>query len=66
MKAVISSKPERTRKLPKDRTLYRRRYLVEVFFHNLKRFRGVATRFDKTRASYLAFIHIACIALWLN
>ncbi len=64
--AVISSKPERKRKIPKDRALYRKRYLVEVFFHNLKRFRGIATRFDKTRASYLAFVHIACIALWLN
>jgi transposase len=66
IKAVISSKPERKRKLPKDRKLYRKRYLVEVFFHSLKRFRAIATRFDKTRASYLAFVHIACIALWLN
>jgi transposase len=66
IKAVISSKPERKRAIPKDRTLYRTRYLVEVFFHNLKRFRGIATRFDKTRASYLAFVHIACITLWLN
>jgi transposase len=66
IKAVISSKPERKRKIPKDRALYRTRYLVEVFFHNLKRFRGIATRFEKTRASYLAFVHVACIALWLN
>jgi len=65
MKAVISSKPERKRAIPKDRKLFRKRYLVEVFFHSLKRFRGIATRFDKTRASYLAFVHIACIALWL-
>jgi transposase len=66
IKAVISSKPERKRKIPKDRKLYRKRYLVEVFFHNLKRFRGIATRFDKTRASYLALVHIGCISLWLN
>ena len=66
IKPVISSKPERKRALPKDRKLYRTRYLVEVFFHSLKRFRGIATRFDKTRACYLAFVHIACIALWLN
>lgn len=66
IKAVISSKPERKRKIPKDRKLYRKRYLVEVFFHELKRFRAIATRYDKTRASYLAFVHIACIALWLN
>jgi transposase len=66
IKAVISSKPERKRAIPKDRRLYRKRYLVELFFHSLKRFRGVATRFDKTRASYLALIHVACILLWLN
>jgi len=66
IKAVISSKPERKRKIPKDRKLYRKRYLVEVFFHNLKRFRGIATRFDKTRSSYLAFVQIGCICLWLT
>jgi transposase len=66
IKAVISSKPERKRKIPKNRALYRMRYLVEVFFHNLKRFRAIATRFDKTRRSYLATVHLGCIVLWLN
>ena len=66
IKAVISSKPERKRAIPKDRTLYRKRYLVELFFHGLKRFRGIATRFDKTRSSYLAIVHVACIWLWLS
>ena len=66
IKAVISSKPERKRAIPKDRKLYAKRYLVELFFHSLKRFRGIATRFDKTRTSYLALVHVACISLWLN
>lgn len=66
LEAVISSKPERKRKIRKNRALYRLRYLVEVFFHNLKRFRGIATRFDKTRTSYLAMVHIGCICLWLT
>jgi len=66
LKAVISSKPERKRAIPKSRRLYRQRYLVEVFFHNLKRFRAIATRYEKTRACYLALIHVACICLWLN
>jgi len=65
IKAVISSKPERKRAIAKDRKLYRKRYLVELFFHSLKRFRGIATRFDKTRASYLAIVHVACMCLWL-
>ena len=66
IKPVIHSKPERKRALPLDRKLYRIRYLVEVCFHELKRFRAIATRYDKTKVSFLAFVHVACISLWLN
>ena len=38
MKPVIHSKPERKKKHRLARAFYRRRYVVEVFFHNLKRF----------------------------
>ena len=65
MKPVIHSKPERKRALPLDRKLYRKRYLVAVFFHNLKRFRAVATRYEKTARNYLALVHVACAWLWL-
>jgi transposase len=53
-RAVIGSKPGRPRKLPKSRALYSKRYLVECFFHNLKRFRAIATRFEKTARNFLA------------
>ena len=66
LKAVIHSKPERRRALPLDRKLYAIRYLVEVCFHGLKRFRAIGTRYDKTKTSYLALLHVACICLWLN
>ena len=66
IKPVIHSKPERKRSLPLDRKLYRRRYLVEVFFHNLKRFRAVATRYEKTARNYLALVQVACAWLWLT
>jgi transposase len=66
MRPVISSKPERPRKLPKVRKLYRKRYLVELFFHRLKRFRAIATRFEKTARNYLAILHLACARLWLE
>lgn len=65
MKAVIHSKPERKRARPLDRTLYRQRYLVEVFFHNLKRFRAIATRYEKTARNYLALVQLVCASLWL-
>ena len=62
IKPVIHSKPERKRALPLDRKLY----LVEVCFHELKRFRGIATRYDKTKRSFLAMLQLGCICLWLK
>lgn len=67
MKAVICNHPTRKynrRRL--DRRLYRERYLVEVFFHNLKRFRALATRYEKTAQNYLALVQLACAWLWLT
>ena len=66
MKPVIGSKPERPRKLPKSRELYGKRYLVELFFHELKRFRAIATRYEKTARNYLALVQLACARLWLD
>lgn len=66
MRPVIPSKPERPEKYQLPRRLYRKRYLVEIFFHNLKRFRAVATRYEKTARNYLALVQVACASLWLN
>jgi transposase len=66
MQPVIHSKPERKKKHRLVRKLYRRRYLVEVFFHNLKRFRAVATRYEKTARNYLALVQLVCGWLWLT
>lgn len=38
---------------------------VERLFNRLKRFRAVATRYDKLLVSYHAMITIACILEWL-
>jgi transposase len=65
MQAVIGSKVERRRKLPKSRALYGKRYLVECFFHSLKRFRAIATRFEKSARNFLALTQLACTWLWL-
>lgn len=66
LKAVIGSNPERPRAIPKDKSLYALRYLVEKFFHSLKRFRRLATRYEKTARNFLALIHLACIRMWIN
>ena len=63
--AVVPSNPCRSRRVPHDRALYRERNLVERCFQRLKRFRRVATRYDKTAASFLAFATLAaCTILW--
>jgi transposase len=66
MRAVIPSASTRKKKRRPPKTLYRMRYLVEYFFHGLKRFRRIATRFEKTARNFLAIIHLACVRIWLN
>ncbi|MFJ5788289.1 transposase, partial [Streptomyces hydrogenans] len=48
-----------------DRGVYRRRNVVERCFNRLKQWRGLATRYDKTRESYQAAVTIASILLWI-
>jgi len=65
MTPVVHCRPERRKKHRLVRALYRRRYQVECFFHSLKRFRAVATRYEKTARNYLALVQVACTFLWL-
>ena len=46
-----------------DEWLYKERHLVECFFQKIKWFRRVATRYDKSDDSFLAFVHLAAIAI---
>lgn len=66
MTAVIP--PRKNRKVAReyDAAIYRHRHLVENAFLHLKRWRGVATRYAKNAASFLAAAQIRCIALWAN
>lgn len=50
---------------PVDWHLYKERHLIECFFQKIKWFRRIATRYDKLDASFLAFIHLAAIAILL-
>ena len=58
----ISQRPQRKEPLEIDPIMYGWRHLVENFFCNLKDFRRIALRSDKTDASFSAMIH-ACAAL---
>ena len=65
--AIACIKPRRNRKvdIPFDKEQYKERHLVECFFHKLKRYQRIATRYDKFAVRFLAFIHVACILIWL-
>ena len=57
--------PKRNRKEQRecDKALYKARHLIENAFLYLKRWRGIATRYAKRTDSFLAAVHIRCIAL---
>lgn len=44
--------------------LYRQRNLVERFFNRIKHFRGIATRYDKDPANYLAAVKLVATRIW--
>lgn len=44
---------------------YRERSWIERLINRLKRWRRIATRYEKRAENYLAFVLIACIMLWL-
>lgn len=66
MQAVIP--PRKNRKIQRgyDRYVYKHRHLVENAFLKLKAWRGIATRYCKRAASFLAFVQIRCLMLWLK
>lgn len=63
---MIPPNPVRKEPAPLDRELYRLRNRVERLVNKLKQYRAVATRYDKTAESFLAFVHLAAARLWLR
>ena len=64
MNVVIPPKKNRNEQRPYDQYLYKMRHLVENAFLHLKRWRGIATRYCKNTASFLAAVQCCCIFLW--
>ena len=63
---VIPPKKNRLVQRKYDEALYKHRHLVENAFLKLKRWRGVATRYTKTLASFVGAVNLAAIVLWLR
>nr|WP_315927321.1 transposase [Mesorhizobium sp. SP-1A] len=51
--------------MPHDKAKYKWRNRIERLFNKLKNWRRVATRYDKTKESYLGFVAIAAVKLWI-
>lgn len=66
MNVVIPPKRNRKEQREYDKYLYKIRHLVENAFLWLKRWRGIATRYAKNTASFLAAVQIRCISIWLS
>lgn len=62
---VIPPKRNRLTQRNYDKELYKARHLIENFFCKLKRFRAIATRYDKTARNFLAGIYLAATTIWL-
>ncbi len=48
-----------------DFRAYKDRNRIERMFNRLKQFRRVATRYDKTARSFMAFLALAAVRVWL-
>jgi transposase len=66
MQAVIPPRSGRKQPRDYDRAIYKARHLVENAFAKLKQWRGIATRYAKNAASFLAAAQIRCTMLWLR
>jgi transposase len=64
--AVIPPKSNRKIQREYDKHLYQERNNIERMFGKLKHSRRVATRYDKLSVSYMGFVLLAAICIWLK
>src|SRR5262249_31569556 len=64
--AVIPTQKDRKQHRAIDPHLYRERNLCERFWHKVKQYRRVATRYEKKAANFLAFVKVAAMMVMLK
>lgn len=57
----IPPRSNRLKPEPYSKAAYRKRHLIENFFEKLKRFRRVATRYDKLAVTFFGFVCLAAV-----
>jgi transposase len=64
IEAVIPQRDGASRHYEFDREKYKWRHLVENFFCQIKAFRRIATRYEKTDKCFAAMIYLVAAVLW--
>lgn len=64
--AVIPPKRNRKTQRHYDKHLYKERHLIECFFHKLKQYRHLFSRFDKLARNFLSFLYLVSALFWLK
>lgn len=65
-KACIPPRATRIAPINYSRETYKKRHRVENFFQKIKRYRRVATRYDKLAETYFGFVLLATLAAELS
>lgn len=63
--AVIPPRSNRKVQRDYDRELYKQRNLIERAFNKLKRFRRIATRYDRKAVYFKSFLYLAASLMWI-
>ncbi|GBR07686.1 transposase [Acetobacter oeni LMG 21952] len=63
---VIPSKRNRRNPRKISFSQYKNRNIIERFFARLKHFRGIATRYDKLKSTFLAAVQLASAIIGIN
>ena len=67
LEAIAVIPPRSNRKVQRDydRELYKERNLIERTFNKLKRFRRIATRYDRKAIYFKSFLYLAASLMWI-
>ena len=63
---VVPPRRNRLRKHSYDQGISKERNRIEGFFNRIKHCRRIATRYDKLAQTFMGFVKLACIMLWLK
>ena len=64
--ALIPPKKNRRRPVLYFSHIGKKRHVVENYFCRIKRYRRIATRYDRSSATYLSFVYLASLMDWLK